>query len=310
MVGLPRRNVKEPYCWLDGKFIRESEAKVPILTHSMQYGSGIFEGLRAYSTGRGVAVFRLDDHIGRFMRSADVYSMKLKYGKGELADAMKGLVRKNSLESCYIRPFAFYNDSRIGVSAIGKRVSVFIAALPLGAYFGKEKERGIRCKVSSWRRMNSDVLPPQAKASGNYLNSVLANMDAVYSGANEAILVSDGGHVAEGPGENIFIVANGRLITPSRDSDILLGITRDSVIRIAERIGIPVEERKVHREELYSCDEAFFTGTAAEITPIISIDSRAVGNGRPGRITRMLSDRFSAVTAGREAEFSDWLAYV
>ena len=310
MVGLPGKNVKELYCWLDGKFIRESEAKVPILTHSMQYGSGIFEGIRAYKTDKGAAIFRLSDHVDRFMRSAKVYSMDLGYGKHELADAIKGTVRKNSLESCYIRPFAFYDDSRIGVSAVGKRVSVFIAALPFGAYFGKEKERGIRCKVSSWRRMNSDVLPPQAKASGNYLNSVLANMDAVSSGANEAILVSDGGYVAEGPGENIFIVENGKLITPSRDSDILLGITRDSVIRMAERDGLSVEERGVHREELYSCDEAFFTGTAAEITPIISIDSRPVGNGKPGRITKMLSDRFSAITAGKEAGFSEWLAYV
>lgn len=307
---MPTRGVKGMYCWLDGKIMKDSEAVVPILTHSMQYGSGIFEGLRAYKTGEGTAIFRLEEHVDRFIRSAKAYSMDLGYGKAELMEAIKGLVRKNSVDSCYIRPFAFYNDSRIGVSAVGKKVSVFIAVVHLGAYFGKEKEGGIKCKVSSWRRINSDILPPQAKASGNYLNSVLANMDAVSSGAEEAILVSDGGRIAEGPGENIFIVENRRLVTPSRDSDILLGITRDSVIRIAEYIGLSVEERDVHREEIYSCDEAFFTGTAAEITPIVSIDSRVIGNGMPGPLTKMLSERFSAITSGKEAEFSNWLAYV
>ena len=300
---------KGSYIWLDGKFINSSEACVPILTHSLQYGSGIFEGLRAYETPKGGVVFRLHDHMHRFLNSAKVYRMNIGFSQEELEKAVVETIRKNRLRSCYIRPFAFYNDQHIGLSVYGKRTSVAIAAVPFGNYF-ENKDKGIRCSVSSWRRISSDVLPPRAKASGNYLNSILASLDAKESGAEEAILLSSKGYVAEGPGENIFLYSDGRLLTPSGSSDILLGITRDSVIKIAESIGILVDEREVHREELYTADELFFTGTAAELTPITHVDGRKIGEGKAGPITKTISDAFTKITGGENSEFSDWLTEV
>jgi len=301
---------KELLFWLDGKMIKRSQAKVPILTHSLQYGSGIFEGIRAYKTAKGPAIFRLDDHIKRFFRSAKVYNIDLKYSKGDIHEAIVKTIQTNKLDSCYIRPFAFYNDDNIGISALGKKISVFIATIPFGAYFGHGREEGISCKISTWQRINSLILPPEAKASGNYINSVLANMEARMAGQDEAILTSLDGYVAEGPGENIFIVEDGNIVTPPRDADILLGITRDSVIKIAESMGLTVTERNIHKEELYTCDEAFFAGTAAEITPIRSIDFRKVGNGRIGPLTKTLKDKYSSVVNGQNSEFSHWLTYV
>jgi branched-chain amino acid aminotransferase len=298
------------YAWLDGKRIREKDACAPIITHSMQYGSGVFEGIRAYKTPKGTAVFRLPDHVKRFFRSAKIYGIDLGYSEDELLEAVCGLVKANKLDSCYIRPFAFYNDQRIGLSTSGKRISVFIAAVPFGAYFGGGKESGIKCKVSSWNRINSSILPPQAKGSGNYLNSIIASAEAKRAGADEAILLSTNGYVAEGPGENIVLVRGPNLVTPSKESDILLGITRDSVIRIAESAGLGVVERNVHREELYTCDELFFTGTAAELTPILSVDSVRVGNGKPGPMTKMLAGRYSNIAAGLDGEFEHWLTYI
>ncbi len=297
------------YVWMDGKLIDALKANVPLLTHSLQYGSGIFEGMRAYETGSGTAVFRLHDHITRFLNSAKIYRMNLGYSQKELESAVTTLIRKNRLKSCYIRPYAFYNDQNIGLSVYNKRVSVAIAALPFGNYF-EGKDKGIKCSVSSWRRISSETLPPQAKASGNYLNSILASLEARENGTEEAILLSSSGHVAEGPGENLFLCKNGTLLTPSESSDILLGITRDSIIKIAESIGILIEERDVHREELYTADELFFTGTAAELTPITYVDGRKIGEGRIGPITKMLSDSLSSIVHGENSEFSDWLAEV
>ncbi len=297
------------YVWLDGKFVDFSGAKVHILTHSLQYGSGIFEGLRAYETPSGTAVFRLRDHMQRFMNSAKIYSMDLGYRSKDIEKAILGTVRRNRLKSCYIRPFAFYNDTRIGLSVKGKKVSVAICAIPFGNYF-EGKDRGIRCKISSWQRINSSILPVEAKASGNYVNSIIASLEAVKAGADEAIMLSSEGYVAEGPGENIFLVEDGKLVTPSKSADILLGITRDSVIKVAESIGLVVEEREVHKEELYDCDVAFFTDTAAEITPIISIDSRKVGKGRPGPIKQMIAGSIPDLVHGKHREFGDWLTFV
>ena len=294
--------------WMDGKFLESAD--VPVLTHSMQYGSGVFEGIRAYRIPGGVSIFRLSDHLKRFVNSARIYSMDITYTAKELESAVKLLVKKSKLDSCYIRPFAFYNDHNIGLSTEGKRVSVFIAAVPFGAYFGSGKENGISCKVSSWHRINSMILPPEAKGSGNYANSILASGEAKAAGADEAILLSANGYVAEGPGENIFLIKDGKLLTPSKEADILLGITRDSIIKIAENIGIEVQERNIHREELYTCDEAFFTGTAAELTPIVSVDSRKIGTGKPGPITKMLADKYSAVVTGGDSEYGSWLTQV
>lgn len=297
------------YIWFDGKFIDYENAKVHVLTHSLQYGSGVFEGLRAYKAKNGTAVFRLKDHVRRFFNSAKIYNMDLRFDMREIEKAILNTIKKNKLEECYIRPFAFYNDPHIGINPIGRKISVIIAAIEMGNYF-ENKEKGIKCKVASWQRINSLILPPEAKGSGNYLNSVLTSMEARKAGADEAILLSYNGYVAEGPGENIFLVQDGKLITPSRSADILLGITRDSTIKLAENKGIIVEEREVHHEELYTSDEVFFTGTAAEITPITEVDSRKVGKGVIGPITKMLLEGFDEIVRGNNDEFEEWLSYV
>jgi branched-chain amino acid aminotransferase len=309
MDGVAMKKRSSSYVWLDNKMMKAEDAKVPILTHSMQYGSGMFEGIRTYETEKGAAIFRLDEHVKRLEGSMKVYSMNLAYSQGQIKEAIIKTVKANGLRSCYIRPFAFYNDANIGVSAFGKKVSLFIAALPFGRYFGGA-EKGIRCKVSSWRRINSGILPVEAKASGNYLNSVIANSEARAVGFDEAILLSYDGYVAEGPGENIFLVKDNILLTPDRSSDILLGITRDSVIKIAESMGIEVKERLVHREELCTADELFFAGTAAEITPITNVDGISVGAGKVGPITKMLAQKFDDIVHGRDREFEHWLTYI
>ncbi len=296
--------------WLDGRIIPYGKAQVPILTHSLQYGSGIFEGIRAYETGKGPAIFRLKDHVKRFMNSMKIYYMRTSFSEDEIKSAIIKVVKANRLSSCYIRPFAFYNSDSIGVSPKGKKISIYIAAVPFGAYFGSGKEKGIKCKVSSWHRINSLILPPQAKASGNYINSILANMEATSSGADEAILTAINGYVAEGPGENLFIVEDGKLLTPSREADILLGITRDTIIKLAESIGIEVVERSIHKEELYTADELFFAGTAAEVTPIVNVDGIQIGSGKPGPMTKMIAEKYSSVVTGNDEEHSDWLTYV
>ena len=295
--------------WLDGKMMGYADAKVPILTHSLQYGSGIFEGMRAYPAKKGTAVFRLDDHIKRFQRSTKIYSMSLNYSAKELGKAVLQVVRANKLSSCYIRPFVFYKTDSIGVGAWNAPTSAFIAALPFGAYYGEGKEKGIRCKISSWRRINSSILPVEAKASGNYINSIISNNEARASGFDETILLSVEGYVAEGAAENIFIVKYGHLITPGASADILMGVTRDSLIKIAESLGLIVEEREVHKEELYSADEVFFCGTAAEVTPVVNIDGISIGNGKPGPITKLLSQKYTEAVTGQNSEFGDWLTY-
>ncbi len=300
-------NEKMKKVWLDGKLMDYDKAQVPIMTHSMQYGSGIFEGIRAYNTKNGPAIFRLEDHIERFFNSAKIYSMKLGFSKEEIKKAIEEVVKANNFTDCYIRPFAFYNDDNIGVSAYGKKVSVYIAAVPFGAYFG-QRDAGIKCKVSSWHRISSEVLPVKAKASGNYLNSIIASNEAKACGFDEAILISADGNVAEGPGENIFFVENSKLVTPDESADILKGITRATIIEIAENKGIEVEERQVKRDELYIADELFFSGTAAEITPIVNVDGIEVSKGM-GPITKILSDSYFDIVHGNNPEFKDWLDF-
>jgi len=296
--------------WFDGRIIKRKEAKVPILTHSMQYGSGIFEGIRAYKTQNGTAIFRLNEHIKRFTKSSKIYGIDHGYAQSDIHEAIIKLVKINRLESCYIRPFAFYNDDHPSLKTAGRKISLFIATIPFGAYFGRGRENGIKCKISSWHRITSLILPTEGKGSGNYINSILASKEAEAAGADEAILTSINGDVAEGPGENIFVVEDGKLITPSIEADILLGITRDSVIKIAKHNGLEVVERNMHREELYTCDEAFFTGTAAEITPIVMVDGKSVGNGKPGIVTKLLAEDYSRITTGNNKEFEHWLTYV
>lgn len=302
---------KQQFIWLDGKMVKFEDANVHILTHSLQYGSGIFEGIRCYRTSEGPEIFRLDDHIKRFLNSAKIYGMLVKFNAKEIKAGIKSTVTKNGLSEAYIRPFIFYNDIGIGFNTKGKSTSIAIAAIPFGSLFGQAGEnKGIRCKVSSWLRINSSTLPVEAKASGNYLNSIIASIEANESGYDEAILMSSFGKVAEGPGENIFVVQDGTLITPPKSSDILLGITRDTIIKIAGDMDIEVNERDIKREELYISDEVFFCGTAAEVTPIISVDSRKVGDGKPGPMAKMLSNRYSKIVGGEDKKFRDWLTFV
>lgn len=296
------------YVWLDGRFVRFEDAKVHVLTHSLQYGSGVFEGIRCYNTRRGPAIFRLHEHAKRFFNSAKIYGMPLKFNIRQFEEANIALINKNKLDSAYIRPFAFYKDIGIGFNVRGKTTSLSISALKFGNLF-EDEPKGVRCKVSSWLRINSSILPASAKVSGNYINSILASKEANDSGYDEAILMSSLGTVAEGPGENIFIVEDNVLITPPKSANILLGITRDSIIKIAESTGLQVEERDIRREELYDCDEIFFTGTAAEITPIISVDSKITGNGKIGPITSQLKDRYSKIATGEDKEFVHWLTF-
>ncbi|MEM3278324.1 MAG: branched-chain amino acid transaminase, partial [Thermoplasmata archaeon] len=217
--------------WLDGKIMDYSSAKVPILTHSLQYGSGIFEGIRAYETSMGTEIFRLNEHIKRFFETAKIYNMDLHYSQDEIREAIIAVIRANKLNAAYIRPFAFYGSDAIGLNVTNKKVSVYIAAVPFGKYLSTG-DHGVKCKVSSWRRINSDILPVQAKSSGNYINSIIASIEAKNAGFDEAVLLSDNGYVAEGPGENIFIVKNGSLLTPDINANILMGITRDTVMQL------------------------------------------------------------------------------
>lgn len=295
--------------WLNGKFIPSEEAVVPIMTHSLQYGSGMFEGIRGYATERGTAIFRLESHLRRFFNTAKIYRMELGFTPEEVSSAIIELVRRNNLGDCYIRPFAFYDDSSVGVGTNGKKVSVFIGAFPFKKYFAAGNE-GLKCKVSSWARISSSELPIQAKGSGNYLNSTMAMKEAHASGFDEAIFLSRDGYVMEGPGENIFIVREGKLITPGVDSSILLGITRYTVIELAKDLNLEVEERFVHREELYTADELFFCGSAAEVTPIINVDGITVGTGHPGPITNKIKDLYFSTLRGKNKEHEDWLTFV
>lgn len=295
--------------WLDGKIMNHEEATVPISTHSLQYGTGIFEGIRAYSTPRGTAIFRLGDHTKRFFNSAKIYRMKIPYSPEEINEAIIETVRVNSLGDSYIRPFAFYANYSELLRPKMPKISTYIWAFPFGAYF-EGTIKGIRCKTSTWQRISSRMLPVQAKASGNYLNSIVGINEARDSGFDDAIFTSMNGFVAEGSGENIFIVKNGEIITPGKDSDILLGITRESVIRVARDMGYHVTERFVHREELYTADEIFFSGTAAGITPIINVDNVPVGNGEVGEVTKKIADAFTDIVRGKNSKYEEWLSYV
>lgn len=306
-MSSPYSNLK---VWFDGQTMNFDEATVPITVHSLQYGSGIFEGIRAYKTGKGAAVFKLKEHTDRFFDTAKIYRMDLGYTRDEINTAIIETIRGNKLESCYVRPFAFYNDVRVGLGTENKKISVYIATIPMGSYFGDVQERGAKCRTSSWRRINSDIIPVRAKASGNYLNSILTSREVRSAGFDEAILLSSNGHLAEGPGENLFLVKDGQLVTPGTSADILGGITRETVMKIAEDHGIKVVERDIHREEIYVADEAFFCGTAAEITFISSVDQINVGEGKKGPVTSKIADLYSDTVTGKIKEYENWLTFV
>jgi len=297
--------------WKNGKLIDWKDATVHVLAHGLHYGTGVFEGIRCYKTELGPAIFRLREHMKRMHVSANSINMKLPYSIDELCEAAKETVRANGLESCYIRPIAFYGVSGIGVNPIGYPVEVFIITFELGAYLGDEGLRnGIRVHTSSWHRVTSGSVPATAKVCGDYLNSALAVMEAKLNGFDETIMLNELHMVAEGSGENLFMVRDGRIVTPPLNAGILPGITRDSIIRLASDMGYDVREQNIARSELYTADELFFTGTAAEVTPIREVDRRAVGDGRPGPVTKAIQSRFLDIVSGRDSRYRAWLTPV
>jgi branched-chain amino acid aminotransferase len=291
--------------WMDGELVPWDEARVHVLTHSLHYGSGVFEGIRTYATSAGPAVFRLTDHVERLLDSAKLVMMEIPYSRDELVDACKLVVRESGLDSCYIRPIAFLGYGEIGLNPLPCEVQVSIAAWPWGAYLGEESlSAGVRMKVSSWKRMDPNVNPVAAKGTGIYINSSLAKVEAVHAGYDEAILLNTLGFVAECTGENLFIVKNGVLKTPPLSSGALEGITRDSIITIARDLGYEVREDNLLRHDLYLADEAFLTGTAAELVPIRSVDDRVIGE--PGEMTRKLQETYFAAVRGQVEQYRDW----
>ena len=297
--------------WMDGKLVNWVEANLHILTHSLHYGLAPFEGIRAYQTrGGGTAVFRLEDHMRRLDESARIGLMKLPYDVEELCSATVETLAANRLKAGYIRPIAFYGAGVMGLLPGDNPVHVAIVVWPWGSYLGEEGlEKGIRVKISSFNRLALNVSMTKAKFSGNYINSILAKQEVIRSGYDEALLLDATGYVSEGPGENIFLVKNGRVKTPPPGS-ILLGITRDSILRLCGEMGIPAEEQNFTRDELYAADEAFFTGTAAELTPIREVDDRPIGNNGRGPITRKLQEQFFRILRGESPRHRHWLTSV
>jgi len=296
---------------MNGDFVAWEDAKVHVLTHGLHYGTGVFEGIRAYDTELGTAVFRHKDHLDRLYKSAELYYMPIPFGLEELRSATHDLIGRNGLSSCYIRPLAFRGYGQMGLFPLDAPVDVAIAVWSWGAYLGEEgKQTGIRAKVSSWRRISPDSLIPHSKASGQYLNSVLAKIESQKAGYEEAILLDDHGYVCEGSGENIFVVREGQIVTPPQTASILDGINRKSVMQIAADLGHEVVERNLARAELYLADEVFMTGTAAEMVPVREIDDHAIGNGRPGPLTREIQSTFEDALHGRDERYHDWLDVV
>jgi branched-chain amino acid aminotransferase len=295
--------------WMDGQLVDWDDAKIHVLTHTLHYGSGVFEGVRAYATNDGPAVFRLTDHIRRLFDSALMLMMEVPFSVEQLVEATKETVRVNNVESCYIRPLIYLGYGEMGLNPLPCRVHVSIAVWPWGTYLGEEGiKHGVRCKVSSWRRQDPNMIPPAAKVTGLYVNSSLAKVEALKSGYDEAILLNAQGLVSECTGENIFIVKDGRIHTPPLSAGALDGITRDSVTVIARDLGYEVVETNLLRSDLYVADEAFLTGTAAEVVPIRSVDDRVIGE--PGEVTRKIQETYFAAIRGEVEAYKGWLEHV
>jgi branched-chain amino acid aminotransferase len=294
--------------WMNGEFVAWEDAKVHVLTHGLHYGTGVFEGIRCYDTEIGPAVFRHRDHIDRLYKSAELYYMPIPYTPEQIRQATLELIGKNGMRSCYIRPIAYRGYGTMGLFPLDAPVDVTIAVWEWGAYLGDEGTRnGIRAKVSSWRRISNDSLIPHAKASGQYLNSILAKIESHKAGYEEAILLDDHGFVCEGSGENIYAVRDGVIITPPQTAGILDGINRKAIIQIARDLGFEVVERDIARAELYLAEEVFLTGTAAELVPVREVDDHAVGTGKPGEITKAVQTAFHDALYGRAERYREWL---
>jgi branched-chain amino acid aminotransferase len=296
--------------WYDGKLVPWRDATTHVLTHSLHYGLSVFEGVRAYKGRSGTAIFRLQDHTNRLFNSAHIYQIPIPFDRDTLNEAQRLVVRENNLESCYIRPLVFYGSEKMGVSPRGAQVHVAIAAWPWGAYLGEDAlSSGIRVKISSYARQHVNVTMARAKVATTYANSIIANAEAQQDGYDEALLLDTDGFVAEGAGENIFIVKDGALIEPEIAS-ALTGITRSTIHALAADLGIPVLSRRLTRDDIYIADEAFFTGTAAEVTPIREVDNRTIGSGRRGSVTERLQSAFFDAVNGRDRLHQDWLTVV
>jgi len=301
---------RDGFIWHDGKLVPWREATTHVLTHTLHYGMGVFEGVRAYKTTQGTAIFRLQEHTDRLFNSAYIFKMKMPFDKATLMEAQKEVVRSNQLESCYIRPIVFYGSEAMGIAATTLSVHVAIAAWPWGAYLGEEgMAKGIRVKTSSFTRHHVNINMCRSKSVGTYTNSILAHQEVALDGYDEALLLDVDGYVAEGAGENIFIVKKGKLYTPDLTS-CLEGITRDSILTLAKDMGIELIEKRITRDEVYCAEEAFFTGTAAEVTPIRELDTRVIGSGCRGPITTRLQQAFFDIVAGKNTRYADWLAHV
>jgi branched-chain amino acid aminotransferase len=296
--------------WLDGKLVPWREAKTHVLTHTLHYGLGVFEGIRAYKTDRGAAIFRLPEHVQRLFNSAHIMRMEMPYDKATITEACRAAVGENKLESAYIRPMCFLGSEGMGLRADNLKTHVMVAAWSWGSYLGEDgMQQGIRIRTSSYTRHHANITMCKAKANGNYMNSMLALREAIECGYDEALLLDAEGYVAEGSGENIFIVRNGELRTPDVTS-ALEGITRETIMALAAEIGVTVRERRMTRDEVYIADEAFFTGTAAEVTPIRELDGRQIGSGARGPITEKLQSLYFDVVHGRHADRQGWLTTV
>ncbi|HUG57598.1 MAG TPA: branched-chain amino acid transaminase [Candidimonas sp.] len=301
---------RDGFIWYDGKLVPWRDATTHVLTHSLHYGLAVFEGVRAYNTDIGTAVFRLHDHTNRLFNSAHIYQMEMPYDKDAINAAQLEVVRSNNLASCYIRPLVFYGSEKMGVSPKGAKVHVAIAAWPWGAYLGEDAlQQGIRVKISSYARQHVNVTMPRAKVASTYANSIIANAEALDHGYDEAILLDTDGFVAEGSGENIFIVKDGVLCEPEIAS-ALTGITRSTIHALAADLGIPLQTKRLTRDDLYIADEAFFTGTAAEVTPIREVDRRVIGAGKRGPITEKLQKAYFDAVNGKNPKYHHWLSKI
>ncbi len=301
---------RDGFIWMDGKLVDWRDAKLHVLTHSLHYGMAVFEGVRAYKTPKGTAIFRLNEHTRRLFNSAKIFQMVIPYSFEQMLEAQKQTIRANNLDSCYIRPLVWIGSEKMGVSAKGNTIHSSIAVWPWGAYLGEDGlNKGIKVKTSSFTRHHVNSSLVRAKASGYYINSILANQEVTAHGYDEALLLDIEGYVSEGSGENVFIVRNGALYTPDLAS-CLDGITRDAVMTMARDMGIQVIEKRITRDEMYCADEAFFTGTAAEITPIRELDDRIIGEGKRGPVTTRLQSLFFDIVAGKSEKYAHWLSLV
>ena len=314
-VVIPSMSDRDGKIWMDGKMVEWRDAKIHVLTHTLHYGCGAFEGVRAYNTVNGTAVFRLQEHTERLFNSAKILRMNIPFSQQEAMDVQREVVRANKLESCYIRPLVWIGDKKLGVSPKGNTIHLMVAAWAWGAYLGEEGlKKGIRVKTSSYTRHHVNITMTQAKAVSNYTNSILANMEVTDEGYDEALLLDSSGFVSEGAGENIFVVKNGVIFTPDLSAGALNGITRNTVLHIAQDLGIEVVQKRITRDEVYIADEAFFTGTAAEVTPIRELDRIPLGKddyvGSRGPITEKIQSAFFDIVNGRNPKYAHWLTKV